>query len=388
MIIKYLSLLIILFGCSELKKNNEPDGLKKISVGFTESSKDISSLYSNEIEFIPLQISEEALSSSTEKIYCNDEYILISDKKMGYILMYDWEGKYLKKIGEIGRGPNQYISLCDFTVINDDILIKDEFQSNIITYSIKEDIINRIKLPFDTNCDNIFYLNEKLYFINNYGRVNEKFFNLVSWNITDDIVEFMLPYDSDIYINERFWGLINYYSIYNEETLIILANNDTIYSLEKNEISAKYKLSFGKNYVPADILKNKNGMEIFDYSIKNDYTLGLESIHHTDKLILGDIGKGEKCYTLIYNKQTEETVTSTNLVLSKFGDLPLTIKNMTIFGNDLILSYDALFFKEMCDLKIINIERIKDKEVREAFIRAYDSIQDDSNQLLIKIKAL
>ena len=96
----------------------------------------------------------------------------------------------------------------------------------------------------------------------------------------------------------------------------------------------------------------------------------------------------KKCYTLIYNKQTEETVTSTNLVLSKFGDLPLTIKNMTIFGNDLILSYDALFFKEMCDLKIINIERIKDKEVREAFIRAYDSIQDDSNQLLIKIKAL
>ena len=90
--------------------------------------KEISlSQIADEIRYIPLDNSIRfGLVFSIE---VSDKHIFISAKDIG-ILVFDLNGKFITKIGDIGRGPQEYVYYLRFAVDdNENIYIRDSFKS-------------------------------------------------------------------------------------------------------------------------------------------------------------------------------------------------------------------------------------------------------------------
>ena len=65
------------------------------------------------------------------------------------LLVFDETGKFEKKIGQFGQGPEEFIALNDFDIDSDGyIYIYDGAKKKLLKYSAKNEFIKSLKLPF------------------------------------------------------------------------------------------------------------------------------------------------------------------------------------------------------------------------------------------------
>ncbi len=69
-----------------------------------------------DIEFVPLELTDESIVGSVSKIKFYKNFILFLDEQTNSIFIFDDKGKYIKKIARVGQGPGEYISINDFCV--------------------------------------------------------------------------------------------------------------------------------------------------------------------------------------------------------------------------------------------------------------------------------
>ncbi len=117
---KFIFLTIIIcpiffFSCKESKRNKEENDklsfLKKEmdSIGFTKLFRDF--------EYITLETNDQSLLGSIKKIIVFDNKMYILDNSKGKkVYVFDNEGKFIRSIGKIGKGPGEYSNLEDFTI--------------------------------------------------------------------------------------------------------------------------------------------------------------------------------------------------------------------------------------------------------------------------------
>jgi hypothetical protein len=63
------------------------------------------------VRFIRLETKEECLIGSIASVHFTGEEMIVTDKTNRKILIFDNNGKYLRKIGNSGRGPGEYLSI-------------------------------------------------------------------------------------------------------------------------------------------------------------------------------------------------------------------------------------------------------------------------------------
>jgi len=99
------------------------------------------SLFEARYDVVPLETNVESLISQIGRIsiYGNNFYVL--DRSSGSVLIFDEQGKFLKKISHIGRGPGEYTSLTDFGIDtkNNNIVLYCDRPKKIIVYALEED---------------------------------------------------------------------------------------------------------------------------------------------------------------------------------------------------------------------------------------------------------
>jgi hypothetical protein len=71
-----------------------------------------------------------------DRLYAMDSILIIAEDKS--IFVFNREGKFSHKIGRAGRGPGEYVSLCDFCVdsVNKIIYVLDRAVDKIHKYEI------------------------------------------------------------------------------------------------------------------------------------------------------------------------------------------------------------------------------------------------------------
>ena len=103
-----------------------------------EPSISLSSLFKN-IRTIILESDKECMIGQISDFQCSDEYIFILDsRKAKSLFVFDIVGKFIKKIGGIGRGPGEYVEVNAFTLDTENHMIYLRVQRNII-YKYKFD---------------------------------------------------------------------------------------------------------------------------------------------------------------------------------------------------------------------------------------------------------
>ncbi len=138
------TILIILCSCSKKSTNYNADSALEIDLlSKPESMVDKLSDISTNVEYIPLQTTGNSfIAPFVLKIVNKGKkiYILNSGLNSREILCFDMDGKFLFKLNNKGRGPEEYISITDFDVSSDNrfLIILSEIDHKLMIYGIAD----------------------------------------------------------------------------------------------------------------------------------------------------------------------------------------------------------------------------------------------------------
>ena len=94
----------------------------------------------SKVTLIPLETNENSLIGHFSGIQIYNELFFVLDKNVAKgVFIFDKEGNFIRKIGNVGQGPEEYIAISDFTIdkINNRLLTIDPESKKIHFYSIE-----------------------------------------------------------------------------------------------------------------------------------------------------------------------------------------------------------------------------------------------------------
>lgn len=129
----FLLLSTLLFSC---QPSSRPDHTSIISFQLDSvQASDVNPVC--EVKYIPLELTDNSLIGSIDKILYRNKHFYIFDKSanMG-ILIFNENGKFIKALYRVGEGPGEYIAPIDFDVDDTgNLYIADNARQRIIKYS-------------------------------------------------------------------------------------------------------------------------------------------------------------------------------------------------------------------------------------------------------------
>jgi hypothetical protein len=282
-------LLIFFFGCrTNNKKNSE-----NITIPVVKIPESVTGAYNisdtTKYKLIPLETHNEGLIARVKKVifYNNNFYILDFYGKR--IIVFDEKGRYIQKLEKIGKGPGEYIGLMDFYICND-ILYTLSNHGHIINMFNAKDFkyIDNVRTPKNI-CATELYVNERFTYLSQIypylPKNNFTLYCLETENMTKILSEkFMFEYN--YYSNTGIQSSGDFFG--NSTTngqLYSLQFDNTIYTINKDKVSGKCKLDFGKLNIPVDILKSEYG-QFENYISKNNYRAINSKVEYNDNLLI------------------------------------------------------------------------------------------------------
>ena len=141
--VKLLALLLIIFCSCDRKSNNEEDNTDSVLEIdlLSEPGSTVKKLseFAENAEYIPLQTVESSLMGGfIRKIVTKGKRIYFTNGEN--IMCFDMEGKFLFKIDNRGRGPEEYTYIADFDVSFDNkiLIILSSLNRKLLAYGISD----------------------------------------------------------------------------------------------------------------------------------------------------------------------------------------------------------------------------------------------------------
>lgn len=113
-----------------------------------EDEEKASSFFKN-VKPILLETTRDCLIGNVGGAYIFEKYIVVfDDSPAKSVLLFDRTGKFLHRIGKKGLGPEEYVSISDFTVdeVNKLVYVLDPITATIKSYRLSGDYINTLSL--------------------------------------------------------------------------------------------------------------------------------------------------------------------------------------------------------------------------------------------------
>ncbi|PIF05955.1 MAG: hypothetical protein CSA36_04105 [Draconibacterium sp.] len=145
-------IVIFIIPCNTDKKNTSD---KTKNEGFQTFEFDVENCRDNNFSdyfeisrVIPLETTDASLIKYISNTHINGEEILIFDRELKKLFLFDREGKFIRQIGRNGKGPGEYIKINDFatTINHDTISIYDEKSQGILRYNKKGEFLGKVKI--------------------------------------------------------------------------------------------------------------------------------------------------------------------------------------------------------------------------------------------------
>lgn len=224
----------------------------------------------------------------------------------GRVLIFDTTGKFLAKVDQQGKGPEQYRSLTDFIVdtVSHRIDVLDNYSFSVFTFDYTGKLINSwihgllaFKFQKITSDRYVFYTDKELVASYSgrfqiYDRRSKKVVN------------------SFCYINKKRLKLeafldVNNFFVTPRNLLASCSGSDTIFSIGAAKIKPAYVFDFGKEGVPADAFDDKSQTEasFAEKRMKNEFTaLYFVSFAESERYLIMQVVRGKTVFYLWLNK--------------------------------------------------------------------------------------
>ena len=126
----YLLALLLTLSCTS---NNRGNKAERIVI---ESAKPLSSII-DEVRYVSLKSDENPFSGRIDKLMSKGDTMFIQDLvNTNSLKAYNTYGEFLFSVGQIGRGPREYLEMTSFTIDSQYIYCLDNGNRRLITYDI------------------------------------------------------------------------------------------------------------------------------------------------------------------------------------------------------------------------------------------------------------
>ena len=342
---KYISILFVICIISfvECKRQGSNTSITCINGTSINEEKYLSSVFKNS-EIIRLEtIDESLIGRRINKIKNTDnKYYISYDNKS--LVIFDHQGKFLRKIQNIGGGPGEYISLVDFDILpNGNIIIQDI--RKLLLYSSTGKFIKTI--PLTITCFNLKTIDDdnflicasgekySIYLINGNGDILSEQIKTNNKPVLGRSVAFF-AFSNDCILYQQ--DMSNDFLSFNKQTkkffnTNLLCSEDHILSVE--DVKKYPKRNDNLNYVE----DNPNVKIIGGFSSYADYLF----------FACGNQNSGFKCYLMNTLNNTIDYVLTKNTV----NDISFT-DTFSLLGKTSISDSEDCFISYLYPYQIID----------------------------------
>jgi hypothetical protein len=259
--VSIISLGILLINVPTFQKVSEPNlnSWKFFEIKYEDLIKQktiakLSQLASN-VEYIRLETNEDCMVYNNAKYYFTDNFIFV--KNRDHILKFSYDGKFIKKIGNPGRGPGEITSITTTSIIPEKklIAIYDFVAHKLRFFDFDGKMLKTVNLaPYNY----VKVLKNNTYIAINQVRsvASEKFSHLLL-SESGDTISTVKNYETWKSFNQNRILTIGSPSfepfyIYQNNPYFKSMYNDTVYVVSDNRIAPAYFINLGKYRIPEE----------------------------------------------------------------------------------------------------------------------------------------
>lgn len=309
------------------------------------------------VEYIQLETTSASILSEITKVIIEDNiYIKTKDG----LFVFALDGKFLRKIGNRGKGPKEYLSMIDFDVNKEAIYTLDVLSHKIFEFQKDGNFTKYI--GYKCIPDKIVLSNQQIYLANS---TDPTFWGDIDSGILlsglDKMGQSLPPVkNSNREMPSAVTNIYNYKgNIHYRQTL-----NDTVFCLSNNQLSPRYLIDLGK-YKPIKTMYKKNEV------IK---TQTCSRIEESDQFVFLWIKKVDNTTAnVVYDK------TSPTLFAVKDGEFKNDIDNGISFWPEHVTNnklVKTLWYPTISEI-------VKEKKAGAALQKKYEKMDVNSNPILM-----
>ncbi|MFV0420293.1 MAG: 6-bladed beta-propeller [Dysgonomonas sp.] len=371
------SILFIFFiSCSNNKIipiENEQICDININVNNVKESYDIATQVEQDFEIIPLATNDSCLIGGAFKVIFKNNIFYILDKLSNQVVLFDQSGKYISKLHRVGQGPEEYIRIEDFIVVDKDIWICDNSIKKLICYDENynvTDIVNNGSWVYG-----IEYKKPYIYMVNNWIPTEENNYQLRIYSTENKKIKSLFSFDN-LDDNAQHMGIRRQIAHSGDSPLFIVSYNDAIYEINDNTFLAKYKFNFSERFYskPLKVDEKRNP----------DHITGIVELVETPRSIILLYVENRESRYAVYNKKEKVCNIYSELINSDFSNMILHPESLD--QNEFIAIKDPLELLNFYSRKeFINghfANKSKEKEYKDILL----TLKEDDNPIIFRFK--
>lgn len=328
-------------------------------------------------EYVQLETNNEFLAGSKLKVYLNDQYLITVDQNQ--ILLFDRKsGKFIRKIGQKGDGPEQYSRTYAIMPYNDETkTVYAGRNKKRYEYSLDGKLKSVRDLPgLISDVGNIDENTIAAHLPNYQGDEKGK---IIILNKEGSVIKTFPNYLSAPKTNGFFvWNPSACFYRLNKQLYFYELFNDTLFHVSTNSLTPRYVFKMGP-YSPPYKMKTSPKFEVDKYFM-------IKSINEASKYLFCVFNFNKKTYTAIYFKDLRKTIVndynteSGNGFIYNINDfVPLELSGINEKG-ELICTMDAYRIKKWFE---VNPEKIK--QLPES-IKILKNIEETDNPVIVIVR--
>ncbi len=338
-----------------------------------------------DIQYIPLETNEYNLIGNVNKIKFNGKYFFVQDANPPSLHVFDQKGKYIRKIGKHGRGPNEYNYLNDFTFSNKkpQVWLLTSIPYKIMEYNLNGDFVKQIEYSTLDNYNRIESLLNDKYLImrtNSFGNTPFTFgiFSEDGTLLKNVIKPEQFKYTGGVSSSKNnFWFYVFNNNCYVKENVL----NDTLYRISTSlEFLPKYIFDSGKYKQTMDFRQNFS-----EYYKRKDLNYIIHNSFFETSTVL--------IYSYLFNMNTrldyyDKTIKKSFNLKGITNDLDGGLDFVPEYQiNNLIIGYASVFeLKDYIASDIFKNSTTKNPEKKKELETLANSLDENDNPVLILIK--
>lgn len=147
-----MCIMLFITSCYRPTKNNNKVEEIDISQSYKKDKRILLSEIAVDISYVKLQTDSTCFFNRVKNyntdVQFTKKYIFITDKKK--LLVFDFHGKFLNKIGNQGKGPGEYVSIDNFTLLPSDSLVAifSHSQQKVFLYTFDNVFLKSFDVKF------------------------------------------------------------------------------------------------------------------------------------------------------------------------------------------------------------------------------------------------
>lgn len=310
MTIKYIKIIITILmisgmgmACQQIKEDIVEDG-KVVNISL-DSMYSIKSIYIKEI--IPLETNDISVIGGSRKVIEHDEKYYVLDYRERNIKVFDEQGEYLDKIGNIGQGVHEYISLQDINInpYSNSLDILDPrgklLSLDLKTHQYNPDIIIPSDVP---QFSNFYWINPEIMVTNSsFQDVLLRFYN----RSKDAIVKQSLK---SLMVPTPAGGFFDYYPFwkFGNEINYLDEHSVSIYKIRNFEVEKRLRFDFGRHHFNYEEIKDNHDKieNLDDYLTSNEKAFPVINCFENEEYIGIGIMFKRGIHYFLTDKKTDE----------------------------------------------------------------------------------